>query len=114
QFLLALHRHRYRQSAGSLNPTQENITMKNIQLMTAAAALACVVAAQAAVIPPGVQLHPTQTLIRNNGSETETLDPALAESVGANNLTRDLFEALTANDAAGHIVPGVAESWKQT
>ena len=45
----------------------------------------------AATIPPGVQLHATQTLIRNNGSEPETLDPALAESVGANNLTRDLF-----------------------
>jgi oligopeptide transport system substrate-binding protein len=68
----------------------------------------------AAVIPPGVQLHPTQQLVRNNGSEPETLDPALAESVGANNLTRDLFEGLTANDSAGKIVPGVAESWKQT
>jgi oligopeptide transport system substrate-binding protein len=73
-----------------------------------------VLAAQAATIPAGVQLHSSQTLIRNNGSETETLDPALAESVGANNLTRDLFEALTANDADGKIVPGVAESWKQT
>jgi oligopeptide transport system substrate-binding protein len=70
--------------------------------------------AQAAVGPAGTQLHPSQTLIRNNGSEPETLDPALAESVGANNLTRDLFEALTANDANGKTVPGVAESWKQT
>ncbi|NKE67115.1 peptide ABC transporter substrate-binding protein [Ramlibacter sp. RBP-2] len=70
--------------------------------------------AGAAVVPPGVQLHPTQTLVRNNGSEPETLDPALAESVGANNLTRDLFEGLTANDSNGKIVPGVAESWKQT
>jgi oligopeptide transport system substrate-binding protein len=68
----------------------------------------------AAVVPPGVQLHPTQTLIRNNGSEPETLDPALAETVGANNITRDLFEALTANDGDGKIIPGVAESWKQT
>ena len=68
----------------------------------------------AAPIPPGVQLHATQTLIRNNGSEPETLDPALAESVGANNLTRDLFEGLTGNDADGKTVPGVAESWKQT
>src|SRR5258706_2689465 len=68
----------------------------------------------AAVIPPGVQLHSTQTLIRNNGSEAETLDPAVAESVGANNLTRDLFEGLTANDADGKTIPGVAESWKQT
>ena len=36
---------------------------------------------QAAVIPAGVSLHPKQTLIRNTGSEPETLDPALAESV---------------------------------
>jgi len=78
-----------------------------------ALAAALVAASQAAVIPPGVQLHPTQTLIRNNGSEPETLDPALAESVGANNITRDLFEGLTANDSVGKIVPGVAESWKQ-
>lgn len=69
--------------------------------------------AHAAVIPPGTQLHPTQTLIRNNGSEPESIDPAIAETVGSNNITRDLFEGLTANDAAGNIVPGVAESWKQ-
>lgn len=76
--------------------------------------LALALPAQAAVVPPGTTLHPTQTLIRNNGSEPETLDPALAESVGANNLTRDLFEALTASDSNGKTVPGVAESWKQT
>ncbi|MFZ4742199.1 MAG: peptide ABC transporter substrate-binding protein [Limnohabitans sp.] len=69
--------------------------------------------AAAASVPAGVQLHPSQTLIRNNGSEPETLDPALAESVGANNLTRDLFESLTAGDADGKTVPGVAQSWKQ-
>ena len=78
------------------------------------AALVLCAGAPAATIPPGVQLNGTQTLIRNNGSEPETLDPALAESVGANNIMRDLFEGLTANDSAGHIIPGVAESWKQT
>lgn len=83
-------------------------------LATLALGIALAWPAGAAVIPPGVQLHPTQTLVRNNGSEPETLDPALAESVGANNLTRDLFEGLTANDGNGKIVPGVAESWKQT
>jgi oligopeptide transport system substrate-binding protein len=73
-----------------------------------------VASAFAAVVPPGVQLHATQTLIRNNGSEPESLDPAIAETVGANNITRDLFEGLTANDGDGKIIPGVAESWKQT
>ena len=67
----------------------------------------------AATVPPGVQLHATQTLVRNNGAEPETLDPALAESVGANNITRDLFEGLTAMDSAGRVVPGVALSWSQ-
>src|SRR5450756_1212354 len=81
-------------------------------VLTVALAVAAITFSQAATIPPGVQLHPSQTLIRNNGSETETLDPALAESVGANNLTRDLFEGLTANDQNGKTVPGVAESWK--
>jgi oligopeptide transport system substrate-binding protein len=85
-----------------------------LSLSTLAIALAVAVPSFAAVIPPGVQLHPAQTLIRNNGSEPETLDPALAETVGANNITRDLFEGLTANDGDGRIVPGVAESWKQT
>ena len=78
-----------------------------------ALAAALVAISQAATIPAGVQLHTSQTLVRNNGSEPETLDPALAESVGANNLTRDLFEGLTANDSNGKTVPGVAESWKQ-
>jgi len=68
----------------------------------------------AAGVPAGVALHPTQTIIRNNGSEPESLDPALIESVGAANIVRDLFEPLTANDARGKIVPGVAERWSQT
>ena len=90
--------------------------MKHLSLSWAAAVVATALAAPvgAAIVPPGVQLHPAQTLIRNNGSEPESLDPALAESVGANNLTRDLFEGLTANDSAGKTVPGVAESWKQS
>ena len=90
--------------------------MKHIVQHSAATLLlasAFVLSSTAATLSPGVQLHSSQTLIRNNGSEPETLDPALAESVGANNLTRDLFEGLTANDAEGKTVPGVAESWKQ-
>ncbi|MBE7941318.1 MULTISPECIES: peptide ABC transporter substrate-binding protein [Ramlibacter] len=84
------------------------------RLLLALAAAACVpFPAAALTLPPGVVLNPTQTLVRNNGSEPETLDPALAESVGANNITRDLFEALTANDAEGRIVPGLAERWEQ-
>ena len=79
-----------------------------------ALSLSALATSQAATIPVGVVLHPTQTLIRNNGSEPETLDPALAESVGANNITRDLFEGVTGVNNVGATVPGVAESWKQT
>jgi oligopeptide transport system substrate-binding protein len=67
----------------------------------------------AAMISPGVQLHASQTLIRNNGAEPDTLDPMLAEGVPANNVTRELFEGLTATDGAGNVVPGVAETWKR-
>ena len=72
------------------------------RLKFAAGLVLCAVAvgaALAATIPAGTQLHPTQTLVRNNGAEPETLDPALAESVGANNITRDLFEGLTCSMA---------------
>jgi oligopeptide transport system substrate-binding protein len=99
----------------SLRITRE-FTMNRVlnhSALALALAAGAVLTSGAATIPPGTQLHATQTLIRNNGSEPETLDPALAESVGANNLTRDLFEALTANDSDGKTVPGVAESWKQ-
>ena len=85
----------------------------NLRLVAATAMLAAMLAASAAVVPKGVKLHATQTLVRNNGSEPETLDPALAESVPANNITRDLFEGLTATDSRGQVVPGVAESWSQ-
>ncbi|WP_201799110.1 peptide ABC transporter substrate-binding protein [Rhodoferax aquaticus] len=71
-------------------------------------------AASAATVPAGVKLHDKQEMTRNNGSEPETLDPALAEGVPANNIIRDLFEGLTATNGAGTTVPGVAESWKQT
>ena len=76
--------------------------------------LGCATLTQAAVIPPGVQLDAKQEFIRNNGSEPESLDPALAESVPANSIARDLFEGLTATDNGGKVLPGVAESWKQT
>lgn len=69
--------------------------------------------ATAANVPAGVQLHAQQEMVRNNGSEPDTLDPARAEGVPANNVIRDLFEGLTAVDGAGKTVPGVAESWKQ-
>ena len=82
--------------------------------MASAIALGLAGMASAATIPGGVQLDAKQELVRNNGSEPDSLDPAMAEGVPANNVTRDIFEGLTANDGAGKTVPGVALSWKQT
>jgi oligopeptide transport system substrate-binding protein len=75
--------------------------------------LAAGIAAHAAAVPPGISLAAKQELVRNYASEVETLDPNVAESVPANNVTRDLFEGLTATDADGTVVPGVAQSWEQ-
>ena len=90
----------------------------NIKLKVFALAIGIGVAygssALAATVPAGVKLHETQELVRNNGSEPETLDPALAEGVPSNNVIRDMFEGLTAIDSSGKVVPGVAESWKQS
>lgn len=89
-------------------------TMKSITKAVASGALlASTGLALAANVPAGVQLHASQEMVRNNGSEPDTLDPALAEGVPANNVIRELFEGLTATDANGKVVPGVAESWKQ-
>lgn len=71
-------------------------------------------ASVAATLPAGVQLAAKQEMLRNNGSEPDTLGPARAESVPANNVICELFEGLTASDSTGKIVSGVAESWKQT
>jgi oligopeptide transport system substrate-binding protein len=86
-------------------------------LVPAVAALvlaACVLPpALAAVIPPGTQLSPKQEMVRNNGAEPESLDPAYIESVNGAEIVRDLFEGLTSTDHHSTVVPGVAESWKQ-
>ena len=87
------------------------ITALFIALVVSQAALTT--QALAAQPPKGLALATKQELVRSNGAEPETLDPALAESVGANQITRDLFEGLTATTTSGQTVPGVAASWKQ-
>jgi oligopeptide transport system substrate-binding protein len=83
-------------------------------LLALAVAAGALAAAQAATIPPGTQLAPKQEMVRNNGAEPESLDPAYIESVNAAEIGRDLFEGLTSTDHHANVVPGVAESWKQT
>ncbi len=77
-------------------------------------ALAACASAWGAVIPPGTPLAARQEMVRNNGVEPESLDPALIESANAFNILVDVFESLTALDNHSKVVPGVAESWQQT
>ncbi|POT59206.1 oligopeptide ABC transporter substrate-binding protein OppA [Citrobacter amalonaticus] len=68
--------------------------------------------ATAAVVPAGVQLAEKQTLVRNNGSEVQSLDPHKIEGVPESNISRDLFEGLLISDVDGKPSPGVAEKWE--
>jgi oligopeptide transport system substrate-binding protein len=91
-----------------------HVSIRRTKLAAAATLLALsALHATAAIVPTGVTLAAKQELVRNNGSEVETLDPALVESVVAANVSRDLFESLTATDPDGKVVPGVAEKWEQ-
>ncbi len=51
-------------------------------------------------------------LVRGNGAEATTLDPALAEDIHSFNILIDAYEGLVAEDASGKIIPGVAKSWE--
>jgi ABC-type oligopeptide transport system substrate-binding subunit len=52
------------------------------------------------------------TLVRGNGAEATTVDPALADDIHSFNILIDIYEGLVAENAAGEIVPGVARSWQ--
>jgi len=82
-----------------------------VATLLAAGALA---PACAAIIPPGTPLAAKQEMVRNNGAEPDSLDPAITTSLNSALIVGDLFEGLTAEDHHGNVVPGVAESWKRT
>lgn len=66
---------------------------------------------QAADVPAGVKLADKQELVKNNGSEVQSLDPHKIEGVPENNVTNDLMEGLTQHDPQGKTIPGTAVSW---
>ncbi|RDK03050.1 peptide ABC transporter substrate-binding protein [Paraburkholderia lacunae] len=68
----------------------------------------------AVTVPAGVTLAASQEMTRQVPTETESLDPAHIESWTGNTIALDLFEGLTRIDAAGAVVPGVAQSWTRT
>lgn len=53
-----------------------------------------------------------QRLERGNGPEPATLDAHKCQEVACGNILRDLYEGLVAEDAAGRLVPGMAERWE--
>jgi oligopeptide transport system substrate-binding protein len=87
------------------------ITKKSLVAAGILTALIAGNVATAAVVPAGVQLAEKQTLVRNNGSEVQSLDPHKIEGVPESNISRDLFEGLLISDADGKPSPGVAEKW---
>lgn len=88
-----------------------NITKKSLVAAGILTALIAGNVATAAVVPAGVQLAEKQTLVRNNGSEVQSLDPHKIEGVPESNISRDLFEGLLISDVDGKPSPGVAEKW---
>ncbi|MDM2759564.1 oligopeptide ABC transporter substrate-binding protein OppA [Citrobacter sp. Cpo148] len=89
-----------------------NITKKSLVAAGILTALVTGNVATAAVVPAGVQLAEKQTLVRNNGSEVQSLDPHKIEGVPESNINRDLFEGLLISDVDGKPSPGVAEKWE--
>ncbi|WP_321146858.1 oligopeptide ABC transporter substrate-binding protein OppA, partial [Providencia alcalifaciens] len=65
-----------------------------------------------AVVPAGVELAEKQNMVRNNGSEPQSLDPHKIEGVPESALARDLFEGITIVGPDGEILPGSATSWE--
>ncbi|EBJ3272741.1 oligopeptide ABC transporter substrate-binding protein OppA [Salmonella enterica] len=92
--------------------TMSNITKKSLIAAGILTALMVASAANAADVPAGVQLADKQKLVRNNGSEVQSLDPHKIEGVPESNVSRDLFEGLLISDVEGHPSPGVAEKWE--
>lgn len=95
-----------------LNGHLKGVNFKRSVLSSVMALLLGVGSAVAAEVPEGVELHPVQKLVKNNGAEPQSLDPHKIEGVPESNLARDQFEGLVITNLEGDVVPGVAESWE--
>jgi oligopeptide transport system substrate-binding protein len=60
---------------------------------------------------PLPRAEPALVLQRGNGPEPSTLDAHKCPEVACGNVLRDLYEGLVAEDAAGRVIPGLAETW---
>ncbi len=62
--------------------------------------------------PASAELAEKQEIVINNGAEPESLDPHKVSGVPESNVLRQMFIGLTATDADGKTIPGLAESWE--
>ncbi len=53
-------------------------------------------------------------LVRGNGTEPESLDPAKSETVETHYILLDLFEGLVTVDKDSNVLPGAATSWEMS
>jgi oligopeptide transport system substrate-binding protein len=86
-----------------------------VALLAAAVLCACSGGMPSVTVRPitvGTQLAATQVVHRGLGAMPRTLDPSLSTDTTGQEVIDDLFQGLTTLDAAGKIVPGVAQSWE--
>lgn len=90
------------------------LTKKSLLTLSVISALGMGLGTQAfaADVPAGVQLAEKQDLVRNNGSEPQSLDPHKVEGVPEANIIRDLMEGITLESPDGSVLPGSATSWE--
>ena len=87
------------------------VTLKRYSSLATALLFASLCNAQAATVPAGTQLAQEQSITINNGTEVASLDPHKVEGVPESDIITNLLEGLLTTDNAGHLVPGVAQSW---
>ncbi|WP_299015119.1 ABC transporter substrate-binding protein [uncultured Photobacterium sp.] len=81
-----------------------------------AALMALIVAApaMAAEVPANVTLADVQEIVRGNGDEVPTLDPAFSSDTASSRVIHDMFEGLITQDPDGNIIPALATRWQQS
>lgn len=70
------------------------------------------VPAFSAIVPEGTKLADKQVIVRNNGTEPQSLDPHKIEGVAESHLSRDLFEGLVIINDDGEMESRIADAWE--
>src|SRR3546814_699224 len=86
--------------------TAEAHIMSHIKTLLGRSVLATVLIASSAAVAQAEMIYH-----RGNGSEPETLDPAISTGVPESFIQMDVFEGLVTPAADAEPMPGVAESW---